>query len=194
MTDSAETGAEAPARRRSRTGLLLALLPVAAFVVIGVFLYRGLSLDPSEIYSVLINKPAPAFELPPLPGKQNGLASTDLNQPVQLVNVFASWCVACRVEHPLLMDLKRNGTVPIHGLNYKDEPGAALNWLRNFGDPYDRIGSDLNGRVGIDFGVYGVPETFIVDGNGVIVRKITGPITPQILQKELLPLIAEMQK
>jgi len=194
MTDSVEQGGETPARRRSRAGLLFALLPVAAFVVIGVFLFRGLSLDPSEIYSVLINKPAPTFELAPLPGKDNGLATSDLTQPVQLVNVFASWCVACRVEHPLLMELKRNGTVPIYGLNYKDQPQAALNWLRNFGDPYDRIGSDLNGRVGIDFGVYGVPETFIVNGEGVIVRKITGPITPQILQKELLPLIAEMQK
>ncbi|MDF1719283.1 MAG: DsbE family thiol:disulfide interchange protein [Minwuia sp.] len=192
---TADTAAEAAAgKRRTRYGLLLAALPIAAFVVIGVFLFRGLSLDPSDIYSVMIDKPAPAFDLPALPGKANGLSNTDLTHPVQLVNVFASWCVACRVEHPILMELKRNGTVPIYGLNYKDQPTAAINWLQNFGDPYDRIGSDLNGRVGIDFGVYGVPETFIVDGNGVIVRKITGPITPVILQKELLPLIAEMQK
>lgn len=186
--------ADAPVARKTRTGLLIAALPIAAFVVIGWFLFRGLSLDPSEIYSVLIDKPAPAFDLAALPGKGDGFSNADLTHPVQLVNVFASWCVACRVEHPVLMELKRNGTVPIYGLNYKDQPDAAVNWLRNFGDPYDRIGSDLNGRVGIDFGVYGVPETFIVDGNGIIVRKITGPITPTILQKELLPLIAEMQK
>jgi len=204
MSDTAKTdgqgepegvgAANAPVARKARTGLLIAALPIAAFVVIGWFLFRGLSLDPSEIYSVLIDKPAPTFDLAALPGKEHDFSSADLTQPVQLVNVFASWCVACRVEHPVLMELKRNGTVPIYGLNYKDQPDAAVRWLQNFGDPYDRIGSDLNGRVGIDFGVYGVPETFIVDGNGIIVRKITGPITPTILQKELLPLIAEMQK
>ncbi len=204
MSDTAKTdgqgepegvgAANAPVARKARTGLLIAALPIAAFVVIGWFLFRGLSLDPSEIYSVLIDKPAPTFDLAALPGKEHGFSSADLTQPVQLVNVFASWCVACRVEHPVLMELKRSGAVPIYGLNYQDQPDAAGGWLQNFGDPYDRIGSDLNGRVGIDFGVYGVPETFIVDGNGIIVRKITGPITPTILQKELLPLIAEMQK
>ena len=191
-TDGATDGAAVP--ERGRKLWLVALLPIIGFCVIGWFLYQGLSLDPSKIPSVLIEKPAPEFDLPPRRGKPLGLAKSDLTQPVQLVNVFASWCVACRVEHPLLMELKRNGTVPIYGLNYKDQPRDALNWLGNFGDPYDRIGTDVNGRVGIDFGVYGVPETFVIDRNGVIVHKVIGPITPQILETRLKPLIAELSK
>lgn len=173
---------------------LWGLLPVVVFAVIGFFLYQGLSLDPKEIPSALINKPAPQFDLPPLPGREKGLSNADFTEKVQLVNVFASWCVACRVEHPILMDLQRRNVVPIYGLNYKDGPKDALNWLDQYGDPYNQIGSDLNGRVGIDFGVYGVPETFIINGDGVIVEKIIGPITPQILQNKLLPMIQEMQR
>lgn len=171
-----------------------AAAPIVVFAVIGYFLYQGLSLDPSSIPSVLINKPAPEFDLPPLPGKENGLARSDLGGEPALVNVFASWCVACRVEHPILMDLAKQGDVQIFGLNYKDAPNDAVRWLDRFGDPYDRIGSDQNGRTGIEFGVYGVPETFVIDRNGVIVDKVIGPITPQILQEKLLPLLAELKK
>lgn len=173
---------------------LWAVLPVAVFAVIGAFLYQGLSLDPKTIPSVLIDKPAPEFDLPPLPGKDNGLSRADLGGEPALVNVFASWCVACRVEHPILMEMQKSGEVPIYGLNYKDRPDEALSWLDRFGDPYDRIGSDVNGRVGIDFGVYGVPETFVIDRNGVIVDKVIGPITPQILREKLRPLLAELRK
>ncbi|MEC9344588.1 MAG: DsbE family thiol:disulfide interchange protein [Pseudomonadota bacterium] len=191
MTEATETAAGA--RKAPATRWLVGLLPVVVFATIGWFLYQGLSLDPKTIPSALINKPVPEFDLPPLPGHERGLSRADLTEPVQLVNVFASWCVACRVEHPLLMEMQRKGVVPIHGLNYKDGPSDAVAWLNQYGDPYDRIGVDLNGRVGIDFGVYGVPETFIVDGKGVIVEKIIGPITPMILQEKLLPLIAKMR-
>ncbi|WP_417518644.1 DsbE family thiol:disulfide interchange protein [Minwuia sp.] len=184
-----------PQERSGGLRWLWAVVPIGVFAVIGAFLYQGLSLDPGAIPSVLINKPAPEFELPPLPGKDNGMARSDLTggEPV-LVNVFASWCVACRVEHPILMDMQKNDVVPIYGLNYKDAPADAVGWLNRFGDPYDRIGSDQNGRVGIDFGVYGVPETFVVDGDGTIVHKIIGPITPQILNEQLLPMLAELRK
>jgi cytochrome c biogenesis protein CcmG/thiol:disulfide interchange protein DsbE len=173
---------------------LWAALPITVFAVIGWFLFQGLSLDPSNIPSVLINKPVPEFELAPLPGKDNGLARSDLIGEPALVNVFASWCVACRVEHPILMDLAKRGDLQIFGLNYKDAPNDAVRWLKRFGDPYGRIGSDQNGRTGIDFGVYGVPETFVIDKHGTIVHKIIGPITPQILQDVLLPMMAELKK
>lgn len=192
MTDSVEEPVEEV--RGGGLRWLWAVIPVAVFAVIGVFLYQGLSLNPSEIPSVLIDKPAPEFDLPPLPGKDNGLARSDLGGEPALVNVFASWCVACRVEHPILMDMAKKGDVRIFGLNYKDSPADAVGWLNRFGDPYDRIGSDRNGRTGIEFGVYGVPETFVIDKNGVIVDKVIGPITPQILQEKLLPLLAELRK
>ncbi len=171
-----------------------AAAPIVVFAVIGYFLYQGLSLDPSSIPSVLIDKPAPEFDLPPLPGMDNGLARSDLGGEPALVNVFASWCVACRVEHPILMDMAKKGDVQIFGLNYKDGPDDAVRWLKRFGDPYDRIGSDQSGRIGLDFGVYGVPEPFVIDRNGTIVHKIIGPITPQILQEELMPMLAELRK
>jgi cytochrome c biogenesis protein CcmG/thiol:disulfide interchange protein DsbE len=171
---------------------LLALLPLAVAVVIGGFLYRGLYLQPRVIPSALIDKPVPAFDLPALDGRgQPGLASADLKTgEVSLVNVFASWCVACRVEHPLLMQLSESGAVPIHALNYKDEPEAALRWLNKHGDPYTRVGVDRNGRVGIDFGVYGVPETFVVTGDGRIVCKQIGPIMPDDLKDKIMPAVA----
>lgn len=173
---------------------LWAVLPVAVFAVLGWFLYQGLSMDPKEIPSVLINKPAPQFDLPALPGRDPGLATSDLHGQPVLVNVFASWCVSCRFEHPILLGMKERGEVPIYGLNYKDKPNEAVAWLDKLGDPYDRIGADRNGRVGIDFGVYGVPETFIIDSNGVIVDKVTGPITPDILKNKIRPLLKELRK
>ncbi len=178
-----------------RTGSrLIALVPLGVFLLIGVFLAAGLTLNPREIPSPLIGKPAPEFRLPPVQGRILGLSSADLNGEVSLVNVFASWCVACRTEHPLLMELKMSGVVAIHGLNYKDRPEDAEQWLNELGDPYTRIGADINGRVAIDWGVYGVPETFVIDRNGRIVHKVIGPLTPQLLQDKVLPLIRELRK
>ena len=132
------------------------------------------------------------FSLQPVQGRSPGLASTDLGQEVSLVNVFASWCVACRQEHPLLMDLSRSNIVPIHGLNYKDQPQDAAAWLDSLGDPYTRTGADIDGRVGIDWGVYGVPETFVIDKHGRIAHKHIGPISRKDWDETLRPLIVEL--
>ena len=190
--DTSTETAAAEDKPRVIRRLAFAALPLAVFAVVGLFLYQGLSLDPTQIPSVLINKPAPDFDLSPVQGRSLGLSRRDLEGKVTLVNVFASWCVACRAEHPLLMELQRTGAVVVYGLNYKDPPAAAAEWLDRFGDPYTRTGADLDGRVGIDFGVYGVPETFIIDPQGVIVEKIIGPITPRIMELKVLPLIAEL--
>jgi cytochrome c biogenesis protein CcmG/thiol:disulfide interchange protein DsbE len=162
-------------RRRSR---LAYLLPALVFVVIGVGLGVGLTRDPSTLPSALIDKAVPTFELPPLdaPGVDKpGLSSDDLTGKVQLVNVFASWCGPCRVEHPILMKLARDG-VPVQALNYKDQPEDAARFLAELGDPYEKIGADRNGRVGIEWGVYGVPETFVIDAEGKIRHKHVGPL------------------
>ena len=177
-----------PQRRR-----LLSYLPLAVFALMAVFLGIGLTMNPRDIPSPLIGKPVPNFSLPPVKGRSLGLASADLKKQVSLVNVFASWCVACREEHPVLLDLARKGVVPIHGLNYKDKPNDAQAWLDELGDPYTRTGADIDGRVAIDWGVYGVPETFVVDRNGIIAYKQIGPITPEALREKILPLIAKLQ-
>ena len=177
-----------PQRRR-----LLSYLPLAVFALMAVFLGIGLTMNPRDIPSPLIGKPVPNFSLPPVKGRSLGLASADLKGQVSLVNVFASWCVACREEHPVLLDLARKGVVPIHGLNYKDKPNDAQAWLDELGDPYTRTGADIDGRVAIDWGVYGVPETFVVDRNGIIAYKQIGPITPEALREKILPLIAKLQ-
>ena len=169
------------------------LLPVAIFAGIGVLLYAGLYRDPTLVPSPLVGKPVPVFELGPVKGRERGLSSRDLRGEVALVNVFASWCVACRDEHPLLMALEREGVLPIHGLNYKDAPADAAAWLDAFGDPYTRIGADPDGRVGLDWGVYGVPETFVVDRNGRIAYKHVGPVTPRVLDEVVLPLVRELR-
>ena len=169
------------------------LWPLAIFVVVGVFLGVGLTLNPRELPSPLVNRPVPQFELAPVKGRTLGLASGDLRGDVSLVNVFASWCKACRDEHPLWMKLSAQGIVPVHGLNYKDQPDDAARWLGELGDPYKRTGADLDGRVGIEWGVYGVPETFVVDKRGVIRHKIIGAITPETLQERLLPLVRRLQ-
>lgn len=178
-----------------RTGArLTALAPLAVFLVVWIFLAIGLTLNPREVPSPLINKPVPEFALPPVQGRTLGLSSANLNGEVSLVNVFASWCVACRAEHPLLMELKQKGAVPIHGLNYKDKPDDAEKWLAELGDPYTRTGADINGRVGIDWGVYGVPETFVIDRQGRIAYKQIGPLSPAVLEKTILPLIRKLQQ
>ena len=179
--------ARPPARRWPYLG------PLAIFAVVGVFLGVGLTLNPREIPSPLVGKPVPQFQLAAVKGRTLGLASGDLRGEVSIVNVFASWCVACRDEHPLWMALARQNIAPIHGLNYKDKPDDAARWLGELGDPYRRTGADLDGRVGIEWGVYGVPETFVVDKKGVIRDKVIGPITPKIVNERLLPLVRRLQ-
>ena len=169
------------------------LIPLLLFAAVVVLLAVGLTLNPREIPSPLIGKPVPEFALPPVKGRALGLSRTDLKGEVSLVNVFASWCVACREEHPLFMQLGRERFVPIHGLNYKDRPEDAARWLDTLGDPYTRTGADLDGRVAIDWGVYGVPETFVVDREGRIAYKHIGPVTPDVLEQKLRPLIAGLR-
>jgi cytochrome c biogenesis protein CcmG/thiol:disulfide interchange protein DsbE len=167
--------------------------PLAIFAIVGVFLGIGLTLNPREIPSPLVGKPVPQFQLAAVKGRTIGLASSDLRGEVSIVNVFASWCVACREEHPLWMALARQNIAPVHGLNYKDKPDDAARWLGELGDPYRRTGADLDGRVGIDWGVYGVPETFVVDKRGMIRDKIIGPISPKIVDERLVPLVRRLQ-
>lgn len=189
MADQDVIDSTSPGKKR-----LVFLIPIVAFIVIAVFLGIGLTLNPREVPSPLIGKPVPEFDLPPVKGRNLGLATRNLKQEASLVNVFASWCVACRQEHPLLMRLSRTGTVNIHGLNYKDEPDDAAQWLDALGDPYMRTGSDLDGQVGIDWGVYGVPETFVVDHNGQIVYKHIGPIVQEDLDGKILPILEGLKK
>ena len=178
-----------PARRFQPALLVPLVLFVGVFVAFGF----GLRLNPSLVPSPLIGKPAPTFKLPPVEGHSRGLSSADLRGKVSLVNVFASWCVACREEHPLLMRLKAEGIVPVYGIDYKDKPEDAVRWLARMGDPYARIGADRDGRVAIDWGVYGVPETFVVDRRGRIAFKQIGPITPGVLRRSILPLIERLR-
>ncbi len=168
------------------------LLPLLVFVVMVGFLAVGLQLKPREVPSPLINKAAPAFQLPLLAAPDKTLSAQDLRGQVWILNVWASWCVACRVEHPLLVDFAKTTTVPIYGLNYKDKRDDAQRWLANFGDPYKQSLSDTEGLVGIDFGVYGVPETFVIDKAGVIRLKHIGPVTPEVLAGTILPLIKKL--
>jgi cytochrome c biogenesis protein CcmG/thiol:disulfide interchange protein DsbE len=170
------------------------LLPLILFLALAVFLFIGLSRDPSEIPSPLLDKPAPAFNLPQLADPQRSFKSEEMRGKVWLLNVWASWCEACRDEHPVLLELARTRVVPIYGLNYKDERSDALNWLEEFGDPYTMILVDADGRVGIDYGVYGVPETFVIDRNGVIRYKQIGPVTEEALKNRIIPLVKELQK
>jgi cytochrome c biogenesis protein CcmG/thiol:disulfide interchange protein DsbE len=170
------------------------LIPLAAFLILAVFLFIGLGLKPREVPSPLIDKPAPPFRLAKLDAPEQLLSRDDMKGQVWLLNVWASWCVACRVEHPLLVDLSKQKLVPIIGLDYKDQRPDAIAWLAQHGDPYDMSVSDLDGRVGIDYGVYGVPETFVIDKSGVIRFKQIGPVTPEVLRDQIIPLVKELQK
>jgi len=169
------------------------LVPLAAFTIIALAFAIGLTLDPRKLPSMLIGKTVPEFDLPPVKGRTLGLSSEGLKGEVSLVNVFASWCVECKVEHPLLMELARTGPVPIHGLNYKDKPDDAANWLDSLGDPYTRTGADISGRVAIDWGVYGVPETFLVDKDGKVAYKHIGAMSRKTFEQKILPRIRELQ-
>jgi cytochrome c biogenesis protein CcmG/thiol:disulfide interchange protein DsbE len=168
------------------------LIPLAAFFALAVVLAIGLRLDPREVPSPLIDKPAPKFALPRLDDAATTLRLEDMRGKVWMLNVWASWCVACREEHPLLVEFARRKVVPIYGLNYKDERTDANAWLARFGNPYDASLHDLDGRVGIDFGVYGVPETFVIDQNGVIRMKHIGPITPDVIANKIEPLLKKL--
>ncbi len=168
------------------------LLPLAVFLALVVFLWRGLFLNPREVPSPLIGKPVPAFSVPLLSDPTKTLSASDLRGKVYLLNVWGSWCVSCREEHPVLVELAKKGTIPIYGLNWKDKREDALAWLERYGDPYIGSGVDRDGRVAIDFGVYGAPETYLVDRQGVIRFKQTGPLTWQIIEQKIKPLIAKL--
>jgi cytochrome c biogenesis protein CcmG/thiol:disulfide interchange protein DsbE len=170
------------------------LLPLGIFIVLVGFLAIGLNLNPREVPSPLINKPAPAFALPQLHKPEATFSPKDMQGKVWLLNVWASWCVSCRQEHPLLVELAKSNLVPIYGLNYKDPRDDALRWLKQFGDPYVLSIVDAEGRIGIDYGVYGVPETYVIDKAGVIRLKQIGPVTQDALEKTILPLVKELQK
>lgn len=170
------------------------LVPVAVFMALAFALGWALTHNPREIPSALVGKPVPKFALPPVQGRTLGLSSADLAGEVSLVNVFASWCTACRDEHPLFMRMKADNVVPIHGLNYKDHPDNAARWLNTLGDPYTRTGADRDGRVGIDWGVYGVPETFVITRDGRIAHKHIGPVTARNLEETILPLIRRLRQ
>jgi len=170
------------------------LIPLGIFIVLVGFLAVGLKLDPREVPSPLVGKPAPDFKLALLsdPGKQ--LTPADLRGKVWLFNVWASWCASCRQEHELLLDLSKQGSVPIYGMDYKDQPADAQAVLNRYGNPYVETVVDLDGRAGINYGVSGVPETYLIDRNGIIRYKHTGPLTVEVLSKKILPLVKELQQ
>ncbi|HLQ26206.1 MAG TPA: DsbE family thiol:disulfide interchange protein [Acidiferrobacterales bacterium] len=168
------------------------LIPISLFIVLAILLVRGLSLDPHKIPSPLVGKPLPAFRLPALENPKNIITNEDLRNRVVVINVWASWCVTCKQEHSVLMELARRRLAPIIGLNYKDTRTDAIAVLKNEGNPYEASLMDSDGRTGIDWGVYGVPETFILDKNGVIRYKHIGAVTPEDLEQQLLPLIKNL--
>lgn len=180
-----------------RLRILLGILPLAIFLAAAGFFLWGLDpqRDPGEIPSVLIGKPAPAFELGPIPGAATpGLARADLDgKGPSLVNVFASWCVPCRAEHGVLTELAGEG-VRLLGIDYKDKPEDALAYLAELGNPYERIGADLNGRTGIEWGISGVPETFVLDGEGRIVYRHVGPITEADVEDKIRPALEKAER
>jgi cytochrome c biogenesis protein CcmG/thiol:disulfide interchange protein DsbE len=171
------------------------ILPLALFAALIVLFAVGLQLNPREVPSPLINKPAPEFDLPQVADAEQRMTRDVLTQhKISLFNVWASWCVACRQEHPFLMELANSKVIPIYGLNYKDEREDAVDWLRRFGNPYQQSAFDHDGRVGIDWGVYGVPETFIVDASGTIRHKVIGPLTPQVWREKVEPIVRQLQE
>lgn len=170
------------------------LIPLVLFIVLVVFLAIGLGRDPHEVPSPLINKPAPGFKLAQLKEPTKSFSAEEMRGKVWLLNVWASWCISCREEHPLLLDYARSGAVPIYGLNYKDKREDALSWLGELGDPYVVSVSDTDGRVGIDYGVYGAPETYLIDQNGVIRFKQIGAVTHDVWTSKILPLVQELNR
>ena len=174
--------------------MLRYLIPLVLFIVLVVFLAIGLGRDPREVPSPLINKAAPTFRLPQLKDPGKTFSAEDMRGKVWVLNVWASWCVSCRDEHPLLLEYAKSGAVPIYGLNWKDEREDALAWLNELGDPYVVNAADLDGRVAIDYGVYGAPETYLIDQSGVIRHKHIGPITPGVWKDKFMPLVQQLNR
>ena len=170
------------------------ILPLLAFLVLAGFLARGLNLDPREVPSPLIGKPAPGFALTRLDDAAQTIKREDMLGKVWVLNVWASWCVACREEHPMLVEFSKRKLVPIYGLNYKDQREDGLKWLERYGNPYRASFFDADGKVGIDYGVYGVPETYVIDKRGVIRYKQIGPVTSELVAGKIAPLIAELNR
>lgn len=170
------------------------VIPLAIFAVLVGFLAIGLAHDPREVPSPLINKPAPSFQLSQLHDPTKNFSAQEMRGKVWLLNVWASWCVSCREEHPVLLELSRSEALPVYGLNYKDKRNDALSWLNEFRDPYVLSATDTEGRVGIDYGVYGVPETYLIDRDGIIRFKQIGPVTREVLQNKILPLSRDLNK
>jgi cytochrome c biogenesis protein CcmG/thiol:disulfide interchange protein DsbE len=169
------------------------LWPLAAFLTLALLLGLGPRLNPREVPSPLIGRAAPAFELPGLQDANLRLSPSMLRGQVWVLNVWASWCAPCRDEHPLLVQLAESSGVPLVGLNYKDDPRAAQEWLHRLGNPYLATAVDRDGRVGINYGVYGVPESYVIDGAGVVRHKHVGPLTQQVWADQMLPLIRRLQ-
>jgi cytochrome c biogenesis protein CcmG/thiol:disulfide interchange protein DsbE len=174
--------------------MLRYLLPLGIFIVLVVFLAIGLGRDPHEVPSPLINKAAPTFRLPQLKDPGKTFSAEEMRGKVWILNVWASWCISCRDEHPLLIEYAKSGAVPIYGLNYKDQRDNALQWLSELGDPYVLSAADEDGRVAIDYGVYGAPETYLIDKNGTIRFKQVGAVTPDVWEKTILPLAQELNR
>lgn len=170
------------------------IIPLLIFIALVGFLAKGLTLNPQELPSPLIDKPAPAFELPVLGESASTVGSGDMAGRVWVLNVWASWCRPCVDEHPLITRLASESGVPVLGLNYKDDPGDATGWLARFGNPFSHVVADHDGRVGIDWGVYGVPETFVIDAAGRVRYKHVGPVGREDLEKQFLPLIERLTK
>ena len=172
------------------SGLVVA--PAVTFILMAFFAW-GLFNRDDALPSAMVDKSVPEFTLPPVLGRDDGLSTQDLVGHVSLVNVFASWCVPCRAEHPLFMELGEIGEVPLYGINYKDPPEQARAWLDELGDPYTRISADRDGRVGIEWGVYGVPETYVIAADGTIAYRHVGPITRTILQDTIMPIVRNLK-
>ena len=164
-------------------------VPVAVLAVLAIFFYGGLGLNPSQVTSPLLGKPMPEFSLPTVTNPAVTVGSATIKGQLALLNVWGTWCVECRREHPFLLELARSSGVPIYGLNVKDELGNAVAWLDDLGDPYVASGFDADGRVAIDWGVYGAPETFLIGRDGMILHKHISPLTPAIWRRDFLPLI-----
>jgi len=174
--------------------MLRYLIPLGLFLVLVVFLAIGLGRDPREVPSPLINKAAPTFRLPQLQDPSKTFSAEDMRGKVWILNVWASWCVSCRDEHPLLIEYAKSGAVPIYGLNWKDKREDALAWLDELGDPYVLSAADLEGRIAIDYGVYGAPETYLIDQSGVIRHKHIGPVTPDVWKDEFMPRVQQLNR
>ncbi|OHC75313.1 MAG: thiol:disulfide interchange protein [Rhodospirillales bacterium RIFCSPLOWO2_12_FULL_58_28] len=174
---------------------LMFMLPLLVFMVLSIYFAVGLTKDPSKLPSMLINQPIPEFALGPIKGRDKGLSDKDLKGEVTLVNFWGSWCVACKYEHPFLMKLKKEGLVPIHGVDWREvKPDDGPDWLKEHGDPYTLIGDDPKSKAAIAFGVYGAPETFVIDAAGAIRYKYVGPMSREVWDETIWPIIQKLKK